>query len=101
MAKHRVEQHSQQRGGKRNQCSMKSEPPVGIREGSYPSPRPHEPEALNGIDRQKKQRKEKNSAKNQGKGSSRMNMFTNLDAFCDAKTRPHWKAGVARDVEYR
>jgi hypothetical protein len=45
---------------------MKSEAPVGIRERCNPVPRPQKPKPLDGVHRQKKQRKEKNSAKNQG-----------------------------------
>jgi hypothetical protein len=45
---------------------MQPKPPTGIRKRTNPSPRPQKPKPLDGIDGQKEQRKEKNSAKNQG-----------------------------------
>jgi hypothetical protein len=51
MPKQRIKQRSQQRSGQRNQSSMKTETPVGIRERSNPRPRPQKPESLDGVDR--------------------------------------------------
>jgi hypothetical protein len=45
---------------------MKPETPAGIRERTNRGPRPHKPESLDGVDGYKKQREQKNSAKNQG-----------------------------------
>jgi hypothetical protein len=50
MPKQRIKQRSQQRSGQRDQSGMKPETPVDIRERTNPSPRPHKPESLDGVD---------------------------------------------------
>ena len=62
---HRIKQRYEQCSCQRDEPGMKAETPVGIRERAYPGPGPQEPEALDGVDSQKKQCEEKNSAKNQ------------------------------------
>jgi hypothetical protein len=66
MPQQRIKQRSQQRRSQRDQQGMKPKTPVAIRERTNPTPRPQKPKPLDGVDRQKKQRKEKNSAQNQG-----------------------------------
>jgi hypothetical protein len=66
MPKQRIKQRSQQRSRQRDQSRMKPKTPVGVRERTNPSPRPQKPKSLDSVDREEKQRKEENSAKNQG-----------------------------------
>jgi len=80
VAKQRIEKRREKCDGERDQSCMKTETPVGIRERTNPRPRPHKPESLHGIYSKKKQRKEKNSAKNQGQYSKIK--IAQLDAFC-------------------
>jgi hypothetical protein len=50
VAKQRIEKRSQQHSGQSDQSGMKPEAPVAVRERANPRPRPHKPEALDGVD---------------------------------------------------
>jgi hypothetical protein len=66
VSKQGIKQRSQQRSGQRDQSGMKPKTPTGVRERGNRRPRPQKPESLDSVHHQKKQRKEKNAAKNQG-----------------------------------
>jgi hypothetical protein len=50
MPKQRIENRRQQYRGQRDQSSMKTKTPTGIRERTNPRPRPKKPESLDGVD---------------------------------------------------